>query len=209
MVSRADPAGLVVSAIDPIGGPVRGGTLLQILGSGFDQLGGLVMHGSPAFGHGSAEPYRRLEAGTFCKFSLDSSRILLGEEPPACAAAASAHDAVIGQPMYPTEGSLALSRATSSRHLRNFSCFSTSTTPSLGRLSAVVQATHVSANVLLCESPAFAGVLPDNRAALKVHVTLNGDYHDLKALSISDAAYSVYGVRLQPEVWSAQHTSTL
>jgi len=65
-----DPAGLIVSAVDPVGGPVRGGTLIEILGEGFAKLGGMVQHAGPAFPADHPEAHRRVDAGTFCKFQL-------------------------------------------------------------------------------------------------------------------------------------------
>ena len=185
---------LVVSALDPIGGPAHGGTRLQIIGTGFDQLGGARMHGSSAIGRNGSEPHRRIGAGSFCKFSIESSRMLHGEDQPECASVG-AHDQVVGQPALPVEGAAATMRAASSHHLRNFSCFTLSSTPSLARLSAVVEATYVSANLLHCESPAFAGKFSDGRATLSVHVTSNGDYHDLASLSVSSVKYMLYDPR--------------
>ena len=190
---------LHVSAVDPIGGPTRGGTLIHVIGTGFDRLGGLVTHGSSAFGYGHPEPYRLIEAGTFCKFSVDSYRTLPGEATAECADT-EAHEDVLGQPAYPVEGRVVLSRATSSRHVRNSSCFSVSSTPSLGRLSAVTQGTYVSPNLITCVTPRFAGNLTVNRASLRVHVTLNGDFHDLNALSNSNVSYSIYGSAPPPRV---------
>ena len=67
-----DPEKLVVSAVDPIGGPIRGGTLVSVLGTGFAQLGGVVMHGSTSFANDSYAAYKMVDAGTFCKFSIDA-----------------------------------------------------------------------------------------------------------------------------------------
>ncbi len=202
-----DPTGLTVSAVDPIGGPVRGGTLLQIIGTGFAKLGGGSQHGSPALPGDNPDAFRRIDAGTFCKFSIDAARAPRGADP-VCAMSQSRfysapgdydgsgyYDDMLKVEAYPREGATALARAASSRHLRNFSCFTPSTTPSLGSLSSIVQATHVSDSLMLCESPPFGGVLKENRALLRVHVTLNGDFHDLIALSNSNTTYAIYDPR--------------
>ena len=201
-----DPDGLIVSAVDPIGGPVRGGTLIEILGVGFERLGGMVQHGAPNFPHNHTWPdaNRLVDAGVFCKFSFDAVRAPRGQDFY-CATeqnpwdlnfgSQSHYDGPLDPNPYPAEGAAALSRASDSRMLRNYSCFTDSSTPSLGRLSSVVQATWVDSNRMLCRTPPFAGVLRDNRALLRVHVTLNGDFHDLRAISNSNATYIVYDPR--------------
>ena len=190
-----DPASLIVSAVDPLGGPVRGGTLIEILGQGFAKLGGAVQHNAPALPKDNPDAHRRIDAGVFCKFSFDAVRGLRGQDF-GCANPEEPHfDGPLSVSPYPSEGQAALARAASSRHLRNYSCFTASTTPSLGRISSVVQATFMDSGRMLCEAPAFAGVLRDNRAVLRVHVTLNGDFHDLNHLSNSNATYIMYDPR--------------
>lgn len=167
-----DPAAFAVSALEPTGGPLHGGTLLDVIGSGFARLGGLVTHGGHMFRNDSWEPHRHTSAGTFCKFSLDApSRPLPPTVPPF------------------REGAHAISRRTRARGL---GAFSPSSTPALGAHSAVVQATFISNNLLRCRTPAFYGQLTKHRAHMKVHVTLNGDFHSTGSLSHSEAAYSVY-----------------
>ena len=190
-----DPDLLIVSAVDPIGGPVRGGTLIEILGQGFAKLGGMVQHAAPTFPIDHPEAHRRVDAGTFCKFSFDAVRAPRGQDPWCATSAAPHYDGLLDSAPYPSEGAAALTRASSSRHMRNHSCFTVSSTPSLGRLSSVVQATFTDSGRMLCRTPAFAGVLRDNRALLRVHVTLNGDFHDLTALSNSNATYVLYDPR--------------
>ena len=181
----ADPAALVVSAVDPLGGPTRGSTLIAILGTGFSRLGGAVMHGGPALGNSSADPHRQLSAGTYCKFSVDAKRV--------APYSGDYYDGVATALPYPAEGAAARSRAASNWHLRNFSAFTTSSTPTLGDLSSVVQATYVTPNLMYCQSPRFGGTLNDKRAALRVHVTLNSDFHDVRALSHSNSSFILYG----------------
>ena len=196
-----DPDDLIVSAVDPIGGPVLGGTLIEVLGQGFAQLGGRIQHGAHSFSANSSEPYRRIDAGTFCKFSFDAVRAPRGVDPycsrrDGSDRGADAHYAgLLDTSAYPSEGAAALSRAASSQHLRNYSCYSKSTTPSLGKLTSVVQATYADSGRLLCEIPPFMGVLRDNRALLRVHVTLNGDFHEMHSLSNSNATFAMYDPR--------------
>ena len=190
-----DPAALIVSAVDPLGGPVRGGTLIEVLGHGFAKLGGVVNHGAPALSAAEWNAHRRIDAGVFCKFSLDAVRGLRGQDFGCASSDAPHYDGLLAASAYPAEGAAALARAASSRHLRNYSCFTASTTPTLGRISSVVQATYVDGGRMLCETPPFAGVLRDNRALLRVHVTLNGDFDDLSHLSNSNATYVVYDPR--------------
>ena len=202
---------LIVSAVDPIGGPVRGGTLIEVLGEGFQRLGGAVQHAptlcqaevaanipcekDATFPPDHPEAYRRVNAGTFCKFSFDAVRSPRGQDPWCAQSPERNYDGLFDRSPYPAEGAVALARSTSNRHQRNHTCFTESTTPSLGRLSSVVQATFVNENLMLCRTPPFAGVLRDNHALLRVHVTLNGDFHDLRALSNSNATYAVYDPR--------------
>ena len=188
-----DPTQLVVSSVDPMGGPARGGTLLEVLGTGFHKLGGAVQHGSTALPSDSPDPHRRIDSGTFCKFSLDSVRAPRGEEPW-CAQTGAYYDNLWDRDALPGEGDAAISRAASNRHLRNASCFTISSTPTLGKLTSVVQGTLVDANRMLCESPPFAGVLRNSRATLRVHVSLNGNFH-LSDLSYSNATYTIYDPR--------------
>jgi hypothetical protein len=193
-----DPATLIVSAVDPIGGPVRGGTLIEILGQGFAKLGGAVQHGSGAWGANFSQPYRRIDAGPFCKFSFDAVRAPRGQDPwcaETSSMANSHYDGLLDSSAFPHEGAAALTRAASSRQLRNYSCFTASSTPQLGKLTSIVQATFVDSGRMLCESPRFSGVLRDNRALLRVHVTLNGDFHDIAAISNSNATYIMYDPR--------------
>lgn len=201
-----DPSLLIVSIVDPIGGPARGGTLIEVLGTGFERLGGQVQHGSPAFGaNHSSYPHRRIDHGVFCKFSFDAARAPRGEDPWCTqiddtlisdrTEQTDYYDGLLDTSPLPSEGAAALSRAASNRHLRNFSCFTTSTTPSLGVVTSVVQATYVDSNKMLCETPPFAGLLRYNRAVLRVHVTLNGDFHDLASLSNSNATFTIYDPR--------------
>ena len=201
-----DPAALVVSAVDPVGGPARGGTLIEIVGSGFAQLGGQAQHGLPAFGaNHTVFPHRRIDHGVFCKFSFDAARSPRGEDPWCTkfdhteildhAQSTNYYDGTFDSSPLPDEGAAAMTRAASNRHLRNFTCFTASSTPSLGRMTSIMQATFVDGSRILCESPPFAGLLRNNRAVLNVHVTLNGDYHDLTALSNSNATYMIYDPR--------------
>lgn len=74
-----DPQALVISALDPIGGPVSGGTLLDIIGSGFAKLGGAVQHGSSYFPADNPDPHKPVHAGVFCKFSIDTVRSARGQ----------------------------------------------------------------------------------------------------------------------------------
>lgn len=188
-----DPSQFIVSAVDPIGGPVSGGTNLTILGQGFMELGGQKQHGSPSLPSGNPDAHRRIDAGVFCKFSFDAVRGLRGQDF-GCAEA-DHYDGLLDAAAYPAEGAAALSRASTSRHLRNHSCFTASTTPSLGKISSVVQATFGDGGRVYCMSPRFSGVLRDNRAVMRVHITLNGDFHDLAHLSLSNATYVVYDPR--------------
>ena len=192
--------------MDPVGGPAYGGTLIEVLGYGFEQLGGQAQHGSPAFGaQHPMFPHRRVDHGVFCKFSFDAARSPRGEDPWCTnleqsdmfdgTQQSSYYDGMLDTSPLPTEGAAATMRAASNRHLRNFSCFTPSSTPSLGRMSSVVQATFVDSSRMLCESPPFAGLLRNNRAVLRVHVTLNGDFHDLNALSNSNTSYVIYDPR--------------
>ena len=189
-----NPLELVVSAVDPIGGPVRGGTLIEVLGTGFEKLGGTVQHGSEAFPGDHKHAYGRLDSGAFCKFSIDAARAPRGEEPW-CSQIGEVYHNLVDPDSQPREGDAALMRTTSNRHLRNVSCFTVSTTPSLGRLSSVVQATVLSSGRMLCESPPFAGVMRNNRAVLRVHVSLNGDFHEIGSLSQSNATFAIYDPR--------------
>ena len=188
------PNQLVVSSVDPIGGPVRGGTLIEVLGTGFEKLGGTVQHGSARFNHTKGP--RRLDSGTFCKYSFDAVRAPRGEDPWCSRNVGDEwYDGLVDADHQPREGDAALMRAASNRHLRNASCFTPSTTPTLGKLTSVVQATFVDSSKMLCESPAFAGVLRNNRAVLRVHVSVNGDFHELGSLSESNATYTIYDPR--------------
>jgi len=145
------------------------------------------MHGGPAFSSNAADPHRQLSAGTFCKFSIDATRVApdTGDY----------YDGIATALPYPAEGATAISRAAGSRHLRNFSAFTASSTPTLGELSSVVQATYVTPNLMYCKSPRFAGTLIDKRATLRVHVTLNRDFHDVGALSLSNSTFVLYDPR--------------
>lgn len=192
-----DPEQLIVSAVDPIGGPVRGGTNITVIGQGFLKLGGQVQHGSPSLpkANGVVDAHRRIDAGVFCKFSLDAVRGFRGQDFGCVNPAEPQYDGLLEASPYPSEGQQALSHAASNSHLRNYSCFTKSTTPSLGKITSVVQGTLVDSGHIYCSSPPFAGVLRDNRALMRVHVTLNGDFHDLAHLSNSNATYIVYDPR--------------
>ena len=77
-----DPEDLKISAVDPIGGPARGGTLIQVLGRGFLKMGGVITHGSAysdaevsgLYAADTTNPKREITAGTYCKFSINTTR---------------------------------------------------------------------------------------------------------------------------------------
>jgi len=207
----ADDTKLAISAVDPIGGPTAGGTLIEVLGSGFAELGGSLMHDSTVFGAGtksgnpytsnidrlypSAYPHRRIDHGTFCKFSLTADSPMLVDfacTDAQCTEGTESYIGIVSDAIAPLEGEMALMDAASESHLRNFSTFTTSSTPSLGRWSSVVRATFVNPYLMRCEAPAFHGTLTNNRVTLDVRVVLNGDFHDLNAISNSNATYTLY-----------------
>lgn len=197
---------LAISAIDPIGGPTAGGTMIEILGSGFAELGGQRMHGAKLFGNHSWDPLRLIDTGMFCKFSVTSDSNSLVEFPctdAQCTEGKETYDGLLtsGAQVMPLEGQMALLDAASNSHLVNFSAFTESSTPSLGKWSSVVRASFVGCSEdytgckMKCESPPYHGTLTDNRVRLDVHVTLNGDFHDLNALSRSNATFDLYDPR--------------
>lgn len=168
-----EPGALAVSAVEPRGGPIDGGTLIEVIGSGFAKLGGAVTHGSGVFVNDSwAAQQRHSSAGTFCKFSLDaqSEPLPINERPL-------------------IEGGLARARR---RLRRGESAFTPSSTPTLGAHSAVVQATWVSGTLLRCRSPSFYGSLSSHRVTMRVHATVNGEWDALHGLSTSDATFTMY-----------------
>ena len=170
------------------------------MGSGFAELGGSLMHGSTVFGAGTRsgntyDPHRRIDHGTFCKFSLTADSPMLVEfacTDTQCTEGTESYLGIVSNSIAPLEGEMALMDAASESHLRNFSTFTRSSTPSLGRWSSVVRATFVNPFLFLCESPAFHGTLTDHRVTLDVRVVLNGDFHDLNAISNSNTTYTLY-----------------
>ena len=184
-----DPEKLVVSAVDPIGGPIRGGTLVSVLGTGFAQLGGVVMHGSTSFANDSYAAYKMVDAGTFCKFSIDADLLHDDECDDECQLAIGVngndvpwvHDGVIGaRPAAPSRargGRRAARRRRGARvrraarrgdrgaHAphRRATCATTgfvpSSTPQFGKVTQVMQATFVSDTVMTCLAPKFGGRL--------------------------------------------------
>lgn len=187
-----DPGYLHVSSVDPIGGPTSGDTIIQVLGQGFQPLGGAIMHGSAAFNANASDAHRPIDAGVFCKFSSDAATASPGRKQE-CVTDDGNVDALGNPDEYPAEGQASAIRAASSRHLRHFSCFTKSSTPSLGAISSVVQATYVNPGLMICRSPPFNGVLTLNKATFRVHVALNGHFNDMAYLSNSNVTYSVYG----------------
>ncbi len=169
------------------------------------------MHDSTVFGAGtksgnpytsnidrlypSAYPHRRIDHGTFCKFSLTADSPMLVDfacTDAQCTEGTESYIGIVSDAIAPLEGEMALMDAASESHLRNFSTFTTSSTPSLGRWSSVVRATFVNPYLMRCEAPAFHGTLTNNRVTLDVRVVLNGDFHDLNAISNSNATYTLY-----------------
>ena len=70
-----------------------------------------------------AEVNRRVDAGVFCKFSFDAVRAPRGESPWCATENGAAYDGPLNLgTTIPAEGAAALSRASSSRNLRNHSC---------------------------------------------------------------------------------------
>ena len=189
-----DPAQLIISAVDPIGGPVLGGTTVEVIGTGFAQLGGRELHGSSNFAADNfPDALRSVDHGVFCKFSFDAPRATRDDvctDPfPYQGMIRAGHSAM------PREGEAAVSRSVNGRHLQGASCFTRSTTPSLGRMSSVMQATFLDSGRMLCEAPAFTGVMRNNHGLLRVHVTLNGDFHEVNSLSSSNVTYTIYDPR--------------
>jgi hypothetical protein len=187
-----DPEELAISAIDPIGGPAHGGTLIQVLGHGFQKLGGVVTHGAEILENNTlyradtVDPHRLISAGTFCKFSIDTERAEWG------AAVWGNYDGMLNDRPFPREGEYALSRASDDSQLRNFSAYTVSSTPSLGTMSSIVEATFETPGRMFCRVPPYDGIFTNNRAVLRVHVALNGDFHDTLALSRTNATFTLY-----------------
>ena len=176
---------------------MAGGTLIEVIGSGFANLGGSTMHGSTAFNQSHLyDPLRRIDHGTFCKFSLNADEAMTIDfacTDHQCTENIEAYDGVLSDRLAPEEGQMALMDASSGSHLRNQSTFTESSTPSLGRWSSVVRATFVSPTLMLCESPPYHGTLTNHRVTLDVRVVLNGDFHDLNAMSRGNATFHLYG----------------
>ena len=108
------------------------------------------MHDSTVFGAGtksgnpytsnidrlypSAYPHRRIDHGTFCKFSLTADSPMLVDfacTDAQCTEGTESYIGIVSDAIAPLEGEMALMDAASESHLRNFSTFTTSSTPSL------------------------------------------------------------------------------
>ena len=51
--------------------------MIEVLGSGFAELGGSSQHGSTIFANETYDAHRRIDHGTFCKFSLNADSPML------------------------------------------------------------------------------------------------------------------------------------